>query len=219
MELGLSRSGQLGTLQLSPFYRHTTNVIRVAINTADVVDGREVTSVSFQNLATSDSWGTDLNGSVRLGKLFSGFASFNIFKMVTDGGSLSSLSSDAVTWSSRVSGTAQLSPTLTLQANYFYRAPVNVERGRFGAMQSGQLSMRKKLMNDQASLSLRFADPFNTLRFRINVRNENIRQITERSFGQRAAYVTFQYSFGRLPKIRQPRQEPQEQGGAGFPPP
>ena len=54
---------KLGTMQLSPFYRRTTNVIRVDINTADMVDGREVTSISFQNLATSNSWGTDLNGS------------------------------------------------------------------------------------------------------------------------------------------------------------
>ncbi|MEP6551359.1 MAG: TonB-dependent receptor, partial [Gemmatimonadales bacterium] len=50
-ELGLSKSGQFGSLQLSPFYRHTKDVIRVDINTADTVDNREVTSVSFQNLA------------------------------------------------------------------------------------------------------------------------------------------------------------------------
>jgi outer membrane receptor protein involved in Fe transport len=79
LELGLSRSGSLGSIQFSPFYRHTTDVIRVDINTANVIDGREVTSVSFQNLAKSDSWGTDLNGSLRLGPKFSGLAGFNLF--------------------------------------------------------------------------------------------------------------------------------------------
>ena len=49
-ELGLTRTGKYGTLQLSPFYRHTSDIIRVAINTADTVQGREVTSVSFENL-------------------------------------------------------------------------------------------------------------------------------------------------------------------------
>ena len=73
-EMGFSRSGALGSIQLSPFYRRTTDVIRVDINTSDVIDGREVTSVSFKNLATSNSWGSDLNGQLRLGKRFNGFA-------------------------------------------------------------------------------------------------------------------------------------------------
>ena len=38
-----------------------------------MIDGREVTSVSFQNLDKADSWGTDLNGSLRLGPKFNGF--------------------------------------------------------------------------------------------------------------------------------------------------
>src|SRR6185312_2738592 len=130
-EIGLSKSGQLGSIQLSPFYRRTTDVIRVNINTADTVDGREVTSVSFQNLDKSNSWGTDLNGSLRLGPKLNALAGLNVFKVVTDGGSQSALSSNAVTWSYRLNATTQVSPTVILQANYFYRAPVNIEKGRF----------------------------------------------------------------------------------------
>ncbi|HLE57831.1 MAG TPA: TonB-dependent receptor, partial [Rhodothermia bacterium] len=116
IELGWSRNGRMTTIQLSPFYRRTTDVIRVEINTADIVDGREVTSVSFKNLATATSWGTDLNGSLKLGKKFNGFSSFNVYRMVTDGGSQSALSSDAVTWSTRWNGTFTVTPTLTMQA-------------------------------------------------------------------------------------------------------
>jgi ferric enterobactin receptor len=218
IEFGLSRTGQLGTVQLSPFYRRTTDVIRVDINTADTVDGREVTSVSFKNLATSTSWGTDLNGSVKLGKRFNGFGSFNVYKMVTDGGSESSLSSDAVTWSARLNGTAQINPTLTLQTSYFYRAPVNIERGRFSGMQMMNFSLRQKLIGDKATMSLRVIDPFNTMRFKIKAGDDNLTQITERRFGVRATYLTFQYNFGKPPKIRIPQpQQPEQQ--AGFPPP
>ena len=35
----------------TPFYRSTSNVIRVDINTTDTLDNREVTSISFQDLA------------------------------------------------------------------------------------------------------------------------------------------------------------------------
>jgi ferric enterobactin receptor len=208
IEVGLSKSGSLGSIQLSPFYRHTKDVIRVDINTADTVDGREVTSVSFQNLAKSDSWGTDLNGSLKFGPKFNAFAGFNLFKMVTDGGSTSALSSNAVTWSYRINATTQVNPTVTLQANYFYRAPVNIEKGRFSAMQMTNITVKKKLDGDNLSATVRFADPFDTMKFRIRAGDDNLTQVTARKFGVRATYVGLQYNFGKAPKIRLPKEEP-----------
>jgi len=203
-------------VQLSPFYRRTTNVIRVDINTADHVDGREVTSISFKNLATSNSWGTDVNGQLRLGKRFSGFAGFNLFKMVTDGGSQSTVGSDAVTWMGRVNATANLTDRTTLQGSYFYRAPMNIERGRFSAQQSANVVLRQKLVGDKASVALRFVDPFNTTRFLVKVGDDNLTQLTTRNPGVRAVFLTYQYNFGRPPRVREPR--PQDnQGGPGFP--
>ena len=207
LEVGLSKSGQLGSIQLSPFYRRTTDVIRVDINTADTVDNREVTSVSFQNLDKSNSWGTDLNGSLRLGPKLNAFGGFNIFKMVTDGGSQSALSSNAVTWSYRLNVTTQVTPTVILQGNYFYRAPVNIEKGRFSAMQFTNLTLRKKIDGDNMSVAVRFQDPFNTTKFRIQAGDDNLEQITARRFGIRATYFTFQWNYGKPPKIRQPQQE------------
>jgi hypothetical protein len=127
--------------------------------------------------------------------------------MVTDGGSQSALSSDAVTWSYRLNGTTQLSPTVSLQAMYFYRAPVNVERGRFSSFQMTNITLRKKLDGDKATVSVRFADPFNTNGFKIRAGDGNITQITERKFGVRATFFTFQYNFGQAPKLRPPRDD------------
>ncbi|HUQ47154.1 MAG TPA: TonB-dependent receptor [Gemmatimonadaceae bacterium] len=219
IEFGLTRTGQLGTFQLSPFYRHTSDIIRVAINTADVVDGREVTSVSFQNLATSNSYGTDVNGSFKLGRIFNGLASFNVFKQVTDGGSLSSLSSNAVTWSTRYNGTFTVNPDLTLQGSYFYRAPVKIERGEFSSTQMANFSVRQKLLEGKGAVSLRVQDPFNTMRFKIRTGDDNLIQFTERQFGVRAVFLTFQYNFGQTPKFRVPKQDDQPQAQTGFPPP
>jgi outer membrane receptor protein involved in Fe transport len=207
-EFSVSKSGALGSVQLSPFYRHTTDILRVDINTTAVIDGREVTSVSFQNLDKADSWGTDLNGSLKFGPKFNAFAGFNLFKMVTDGGSQSALSSNAVTWSYRVNATSTITPTVTLQANYFYRAPVKIERGRFDGMQMTNITMRKKLDGDNMSVAVRFADPFNTMRFRIVAGDDNLTQTTARRFGVRATFVTFQWNYGQAPKIRPPREEP-----------
>jgi hypothetical protein len=217
-ELGYNKSGKLGSFQLSPFFRHTTNVIRFIINTDDIVDGRNVTTISFKNLAVSNSWGTDVNGSIRLGKRFNGFVGGNIFKIVTEGGSTSSIAgTDAVTWSARVNGTTEITPTLSLQGFYMYRAPMKVEGGRFSKMQFTNFTLKKKVDGDKASVSLRVSDPFNTGKFRVQAGTETLTQITERSFGNRAAYLTFQWNYGQTPRIRQPRPEENNgnQGG-GF---
>ena len=206
-ELGASKTGQLGSIQLSPFYRHTTNVIRVDINTADTVDGREVTSVSFQNLAKSDSWGTDLNGNLRLGPKLNALAGLNVFKMVTDGGSQSALGSNAVAWSARLNATTQLNPTVILQANYFYRGPMKIEKGKFSQIQMTTITFRKKLDGDNMSVAVRFQDPFNTMKFRIKAGDDNLEQITARRFGVRATYFTFQWNYGKPPKVRLPQQD------------
>ena len=216
IELGWSKTGQLGLLQLSPFYRHTTNVIRVIVNTDDVIDGRSVTTISFKNLAKSDSWGTDLNGQLKLGPKLNAFAGFNIFKIVTDGGSTSALQSDAVTWSYRLNLTSQLTKTLTFSLNNFYRAPMNFEKGRFSSFKNTNIAFRQKVYGDAMTVSLRFVDPFNTNGFKVRVGDDNIVQITERKFGARGTFLSFQYNFGQTPKIKVPQPEQQTQG-AGFP--
>ncbi|MGI9140874.1 MAG: TonB-dependent receptor domain-containing protein [Gemmatimonadaceae bacterium] len=216
LELGYTRTFKLGTMQVSPFYRRTTDIIRVEINAEDIVQGREVTSISFKNLATGNSWGTDVNGSLRLGPKFTGFGGFNIFKMVTDGGSQSALASGGVTWSARINGTTQLRDDLSLQAMYFYRAPMQQEGFKFSGMQFANIVMRKKINGDKSSVALRFTDPFNSQLFRVKVSNDNLTQFTERKFGARAMYLSYQMSFGQAPRVRQPTIQAPPEPQTGF---
>jgi ferric enterobactin receptor len=217
IELGVQHSGQLGSLQLAPFYRRTTDVIRFIVDTDDVVAGREVTSITFKNLDTGSSWGADLNGTLRLGQRFNGLAAFNVFKMVTEGSSgESAVSSDAVTWSARFNGTLNLTPRTSFTAMYFYRAPMQIEGGTFDAMSFANLAVRQKLYGERMNVTLRVSDPFNTQRFRIRAGDDNLIQLTERTFTSRAVHLSVQYNFGRPPRVRQPRQDEQPSGGSPF---
>ncbi|HKP77010.1 MAG TPA: TonB-dependent receptor [Longimicrobiaceae bacterium] len=218
VEVGWVHSARIGSLQVSPFYRRTSNVIRFIINTADSIAGREVTSVSFENLDHGTSWGADVNGQARLGQAFSGFAGFNVFKMVTEGGGgESSLASNAVSWSARVNGTFNVTPRTSFTAQYFYRAPMNIERGRFEGMGIANFSMRQKLYGEKASVTFRVSDPFDGTRFRVQAGDDNVIQLTERTFNSRAFHVTFQYNFGRPPRVRQrPQEQPQQAPPSPF---
>ncbi|HET6616522.1 MAG TPA: outer membrane beta-barrel protein, partial [Gemmatimonadota bacterium] len=155
---------------------------------------------------------------LQIGGWLNGMASFSIFKMVTDGGSETSLSSNAVTWSTRLNATAQLTPDLSLQGMMIYRAPMEFETGKFSSWKMSSFTLKQKIAGDRASLSLRVVDPFDTMGFRVEAGDENITQITERQFDARSVHLTFQYNFGSAPKVRQPRPEAQEQPqGGGFP--
>jgi len=218
IELGWQHSGRTSSLQVTPFYRRTSNVIRFIINTADSVAGREVTSVSFQNLDHGTSWGTDVNGSARFGAWFNGFAGFNLYKLVTEGGgNEASLSSNAVSWSARANGTFNLSPRTAFTAQYFYRGATPIERGRFAAMGVANFSVRQKVMGEKASLTLRVSDPFDGTRFRVQAGDDNVIQLTERTFNSRAVHLTFQYNFGHPPRMRQPQPDQQPQPSTPFP--
>jgi hypothetical protein len=75
--------------------------------------------------------------------------------------------------------------------------------------------VRQKLNGDAMTVSLRFVDPFNQTGFKVRVGDDNLVQITERKFGVRGTFLTFQYNFGQAPKIKIP--QPEQQQGPGFP--
>lgn len=218
-EFGLTKTGSKGMFQLSPFYRQTSNIIRIDINTTDTLDNREITSVSFRNLASSDSYGSDITAQYRHSPRFSALTNFSAFKLVTDGGSTSAVGSDAFSWTARTNITSELSKTIVLQVMYRYNAPVPVEKGRFDAQHTGNIALRKKLNGDKSSLTLRVNDPFGTLRFRIRAGDDKVIQLTERNPNVRFVFLAFQHNFGRPPRVRQVAPDATGGGSVGFGPP
>ncbi|AHG93466.1 TonB-dependent receptor (plasmid) [Gemmatirosa kalamazoonensis] len=216
MELGLTKTGSKGMLQISPFYRRTTNIIRIDINTTDTLDTREVTSISFRNLAHSDSWGSDLTGQLRLSPRFTALTNFGLFKQVTDGGSTSAVGSNAIGWMGRINVTSEVTRTLTIQAAYNYRAPLKIERGEYGAQQVANVALRRKIQGDRGAVLLRVADPFEMVRFRIKTSDGKVLQLTERNPQSRVVFLGYQYNFGRPPRVRQVTPEQTGGGSVGF---
>ena len=215
-EFGLTKNGSKGMLQLQPFYRRTSNIIRIDINTTDTLDNREVTSISFRNLANSDSWGSDLTGQLRVSPRFSALTNFSVFKLVTDGGSTTSIGSDAIGWMGRINVTSELTKTFTVQAAYNYRAPMKIEKGEMGAQQSAMLFFRRKVQGDKGALMLRIVDPFEMVRFHVKAGDDKVIQLTDRDPTSRVVFFGYQYNFGRPPRVRQVVPEQTGGGSVGF---
>jgi len=221
LEASVQRSTPFGSLTVTPFYRLTQNVVR----RYQTVDTLGVTTTTFRNLDTSKSYGADVNTQLRVGTRLSGMVSVSGFRVVTDGSNVQNgLGSDAFTWSARTNLNFKLSPTTDVSWFQFYRAGQKLEQGRVGAFSMANFAVRQKVYGDKASLSLRVADPFDQMRFRFETADGNSEQISRRSFNMRAVFLTFNYNFGRPPRMRQPRpQDPQQQpqtdpGGIGVGP-
>jgi outer membrane receptor protein involved in Fe transport len=216
LELGLQQSFSHGTMQVTPFARHTVDAIRF-IRTLDTAG---VFTTTFRNVATSDSYGADVNGSLRLGRV-SGFGGFSAYQQVTDGSNLSTdVSNRAFGWSARGNATVKLSPTLDLQGFVMYRAPMRNEQGRTSAMTMTNLALRQKLLGDAASVTLRVMDPFNTMGMGFVTSDGTFYQTSERRFGARGLFLSFSYAFGQQPRTRERAPEQPEmgqQGGDGQP--
>jgi outer membrane receptor protein involved in Fe transport len=215
-EFGLTRTGSKGMLQLAPFYRRTSDIIRPDINTTDTLDNREVTSISFKNLAKSNSWGSDLIGQLRWSPKLSALTNFSVFKMVTDGGSTSAVGSDAVTWMGRVNVTSELSSKFVLQSAYQYRAPMKIEKGEFAAQHAANFALRYRLNGDKESLVFRVNDPFSEMRFHIQAGDDKVIQLTERYPHMRMFFLAYSRNFGRPPRVRQVTPESTGGGSVGF---
>jgi len=142
-------------------------------------------------------------------------SNFSVFKVVTDGGSVSAASSDALAWMARMNVTSEVTKTFTIQAAYNYRAPMKIENGEFAAQQAANLSLRKKIQGDQGAVVLRINDPFATMRFKIRAGDDKAINLTRRNPQLRMAFLGYQYNFGRPPRVRQVA--PETGGGSvGF---
>ncbi|HET7321571.1 MAG TPA: TonB dependent receptor [Longimicrobiaceae bacterium] len=215
-ELGWQESLPHGTIQLTPYYRHTVNVVR-RIKT---IDDNGVSTTTFQNLDTGDSWGTDLTASLRLSKL-TGFVGLNGYQMVTNGDNVGdNLGSNAFGWSARVNANWIVTPSLAVQGFWMYRAPMDVEQGHVSGFSFLNFGLRQKLAGDHAAITLRVMDPFDTMGFGFVTRNERFYQRSRQTFGARGVYLGFSYNVGQKPRIRGENgpqdQEPPDQPDTGI---
>lgn len=157
-EAGYQHQSGNVTVQLSPFFRRTTDAIR-PIRT---IDSLGVATRTFANVATSDAYGVDLTIGRSVGFL-TGFVGASGFRQVSDAANLGSgLSADAFVWTARANLAWRVSRTLDVQGLVTYRAPQTVEQGTQGAQLRPSFAIRQKLMDDRLALTLRIIDPFNS---------------------------------------------------------
>jgi outer membrane cobalamin receptor len=193
IELGLQRTGERVTLQVTPFFRHTIDAVR----TLRTIDSAGVATRTFANVATSDAYGTDATVALSGGKL-SGFAGASVFRQVSNASNLDpGLSASTLGWTARLNASYRVSSTFDLQSLLFYQAPMTVEQGRNSSRTRFSFAARQKLKADQLSLTLRVIDPFDTSRETNTTIDPRLLQVTRRSRAIRGLLLSVNWTFGK----------------------
>ena len=200
------------TFNATPFFRHTTNVFR-RLKTLDEDTG--VSTLTFENFNTSDSYGLELISSIRLGQKFNGFLSLNGHRSVTDVSNVdANLSNSAFRWTASANATFQIRPGTSVQLFGFYRAPFDIEQGRISSFSMVNLALKQDF-SDRASLSIRASDVFDTMKFNYELDQPAFYQEATRRWGAQNVYATFTYTFGNIDRRNRERERRDGQEGMG----
>lgn len=190
------------SLTLTPYFRRTVDVIR----RHETVTPEGISVLTFENFDTRDSWGTELIGTLRLSDWLNTNASFNAYRVVTDGSNVDTdLSNNAFGWTTRLNATVGLRPDLDLQLSYFYRSPIEIEGGRIASFSMSNVALRQKLFGDRANLSLSVRDVFDTMGFQIWREDNNFYQQSSRRWASRQVSLSFTLNFGHKQRKRRDR--------------
>lgn len=196
LELGLQRTTEHTTLQVTPYYRHSLDAVR-SIRTIDTAG---VTTRTYANVATSNSYGADLTFAKRGGRL-TGFAGTSLYRQVSNAGSgASGLNVKTFGWTARTNASFRASSSIDIQALLSYRARMNVEQGWSGSQTRFSFAARKKLMQDQLNVTMRVIDPFSTSRERSATIDPQFYQLSDRTRTIRGVLLSVNWMFGKPQK-------------------
>ncbi|HEY2066170.1 MAG TPA: TonB-dependent receptor [Gemmatimonadaceae bacterium] len=217
-ELGLQQTTGWGSVQLNPYVRKTAHAVRFI----RYVDANGISIGTVDNVASTITMGTDLNATYKVGKL-NFFGGGSAFHYRSDAANISGdvspnagdLSTSTFFWSLRANATYKLSPQTDLQISSNYRAPFNVEGGSLTAFAFTNVSIRQKIWGDQGGVTLRVADPFNTMSFGFRTADGRVIESQSKRFGLRGVFISVNRMFGQQPKL--PTRAPEQDQPTGPP--
>jgi outer membrane receptor protein involved in Fe transport len=193
IELGVNHFTGWGSLSFSPYYRHQTDLIERWLT----IDSNGVTTVSWENFESTDSYGMEVVGTFRIADAVRGYGNVSLYQFDLDGSNVeTNLANESFGWSARGNASWSVTSWLDLQGNYFYRAPIDISRGEISEMQSLDLATKFSFLADRASLTLQVRDVFNTMKFDLYRDDPTYYIDVSRKWESRRARLSFSWTFG-----------------------
>lgn len=192
------------TFNSNVFYRYTDGIVTRVMFIED--DGL-TTMTTYENINKEESYGLELIVSQELLSWWSVNANYSYFRTQLFGEGISPEADDNYSWTFRANSTMRFPNKLDVQVNFYYTSPqiftggISSHRffhsgGGLGVMSENyfvDLSMRKSVLNDNGTITLRLRDVFNTTKFDVVTYGDNFTSHVERRRESRVMFVGFSY--------------------------
>lgn len=195
LELTLSGTHLPGfTYTYTIYERYTSGLISRLIQVLPT----GVSQVTFQNFGFSNAWGFEGIYKISLGKNINTTLNFNVFRTQINGNNgETELNNSNFSGFGKLQFSALLFKDFTLQIGGNYRAPNILAQGQTIAVYSMDGSVRWDFFNRAWSLSLSYADWFDSIYFGVETSGPEFRQKVRRKRETLVGNATLSYRFGR----------------------
>jgi outer membrane receptor protein involved in Fe transport len=200
VEFGYSTFSQKRTLNISAYYKYTSDLIE---GIAIPLVGETGTITNYQNVGNNKSFGMSFFGSVNPFKALSIRGNFNAFTYKPDPTGIYTLEQStnetSIQYSAFVSGTLQLNKSISAEAFVIQNSAKKTLQGTNPAFNLMVFGVKKQFWNKAASLGLNIVSPFKeNLEFKQNLTGQGFAQSSIFKFPIRSFGITFSYNFGSM---------------------
>lgn len=176
------------------YYRYITDVIE----NINYVDNYGVSTVTYQNAGSEESYGGELTYSGQFFKWWSMNGGFNFYQLNYSSGESTELSNAGFTWNVKASNNFRIGSDLTAQLSGRYDASRVTSQGSMDARFALDAGIKQDLFKKKASINIRVRDILNTRKFAYETIGTNYTQSTERYPTTRMLQISFSYKFGKM---------------------
>ena len=191
LELGYTRYGNGTTINPSVFYRQTNG----AISRFSTMDEEGVNYTTFDNINYEQSLGAELVLNQQLFDFWRATATTSYFYRRVEGDDHQDnvLHNESYSWSARLVNDLRFPRGWSAQVTGRYSSPVVMLQGEMKARYSADIAVRKNVLNNTGTITLRLSDAFNTQRFQMYNYGDNFEVDSERRRNSRMIHIGFSY--------------------------
>lgn len=200
-ELNYSTYIGASVINLSAYYKHTSDLIESIVTPYLAKDGVNITN--YQNIGTNNSFGSSFFGSINPIKILTLRGSINAFTYKPDPtgqyGLEQSENGTYISYNAFMSASVNLNGGWAAESFVILNSPRRTIQGTNPSFSLWIVGVKKEFWNKKASLGLNTFDPFTENKaFNSNIKGKYVTQFSNTEFPFRSFGISFSYNFGKI---------------------
>ncbi len=181
------------SLTTSIFYKRASDVI----NRFGYIDSTGVSTMTFKNIAKSNSYGVEFIFQGALQKWWTAIGSFSYFRTDISGNDgYRDITNSSYSWTAKLLSSISIKEWFDIQFAYNYFGRMVMLQGSMEPLHSLDIAIKKDFFDKRFSVMFRVADVFKTGEFKFTTNGTGFSSNFSRVRDSRIAFLTLTYKFG-----------------------